>query len=115
MSGVTKGQLETQNVELLQAVKRLDKMNDEAMAIGRRARQDTGTAQLEADWYKRQRDTMIGFIEGDRKEQEKGPNFDSLTGHTIQRPTTRLDEFLDMMRQDPPELSLGDQNQRRRL
>ena len=101
MSGVTKGQLETQNAELLNAVKQLEKMNSEAMALARRARNDSDEIEVAAAWFKRQRDTMIGFIEGDRKDEEKGPDFDSLTGHTIQRPRTRTDEFLDMMRQDP--------------
>ncbi len=101
MSGVTKGQLATQNAELLNAVKQLEKMNQEAMALARRARNDTDDTQLAAAWFKRQRDTMIGFIEGGQKDRESGPSFDSLTGHTIQRPRTATDEFLDMMRQDP--------------
>lgn len=112
MSGVTKGQLETQNAELLEAVKKLEKMNVEAMALARRARNDADDVELAAAHFKRQRDTMIGFIEGDRKGEEKGPNFDSLTGHTIQRPRTHTDDFLDMMRQDP---EIVNTVQRRRL
>lgn len=102
MSGVTKGQLETQNAELLNAVKQLEKMNSEAMALARRARNDSDEIEIGAAWFKRQRDTMIGFIEGGQKERAAGPNFDSLTGLTITRPRTSTDEFLDMMRQDPP-------------
>lgn len=105
MSGVTKGQLATQNAELLEVVKKLEKMNVEAMALARRARNDTDHVELAAAWFKRQRDTMIGFIEGGQKDREKGPNFDSLTGHTIQRPRTSTDEFLDMMRQDPESMN----------
>ncbi len=112
MSGVTKGQLVTQNAELLEAVKKLEKMNVEAMALARRARNDSDEVEVAASWFKRQRDTMIGFIEGGQKDRESGPNFDSLTGHTIQRPRTATDEFLDMMRQDPEVVNM---QERRRL
>ncbi len=101
MSAPTKGQLQAMNEELQATNRKLEKMSSEAMALARRTRNDADELEAGLLWYKRQRDTMIGFIEGDRKDEEKGPDFDSLTGHTIQRPRTRTDEFLDMMRQDP--------------
>ncbi len=112
MSAPTKGQLQAMNEELQATNRKLEKMSSEAMALARRARNDSDEIEIAAAWFKRQRDSMIGFIEGDRKDEEKGPNFDSLTGHTIQRPTTRTDEFLDMMRQDPEVVNAAE---RRRL
>ena len=102
MSAPTKTELADMNRELQETNRKLEKMSAEAMSLSRRLRNDVDEVEMAAAHFKRQRDTMIGFIEGDRKDEEKGPNFDSLTGHTIQRPTTRTDDFLDMMRQDPP-------------
>jgi hypothetical protein len=101
MSGVTKGQLEAQNAELLEVVKKLEVQNAETMALARRSRNDTDAIHAAADWFKRQRDMMIGFIQAGQMFDKIGPNFDSLTGNTIQRPRTRTDEFLDKMSENP--------------
>ena len=106
MSGVTKGQLEVQNAELLQTVKRLEKMNSEAMALARRARNDTDDSEREARHFKEQRDRLVGYIEGNRPDRDRG----MASGGVVEmarpigepRPErTRVDDFLDAMRREP--------------
>ena len=103
MSGVTKGQLETQNAELLNAVKQLEKMNVEAMALARRARNDADDIERAAVHFKQQRDRLIGYIEGTRHDRDRN----LASGGVVVRPDiegptrTRVDEFLDQNRQEP--------------
>lgn len=100
MSGVTKGQLETQNAELLEAVKKLQKMNEEAMALARRARNDTDDAARDAAHYRGQRDRLVGFIQGYRKDIEKDIEDSPVYPPSIK--ISRVDAFLGECREDPP-------------
>lgn len=102
MSGVTKGQLETQNAELLEAMKKLEKMNVEAMALARRARNDADGADRNAAHYRQQRDRLIGFLQGYRKDIAE-PIVDE---SPVYQPTavsiSRVDAFLGECREDAP-------------
>ena len=100
MSGVTKGQLETQNAELLEAMKKLEKMNLEAMALARRARNDTELAESNAEHYRTQRDRLVGFIQGYRKDIEKDIEDAPVYPPSIK--ISRVDAFLGECREDPP-------------
>jgi hypothetical protein len=102
MSGVTKGQLETQNAELLNAVKQLEKMNAEAMALARRARNDTDEVELAAAWYKRQRDNLVGFLQGYRKDIEGVVVDEPVDTYGPRIQISRVDAFLGDCREDPP-------------
>ncbi len=114
MSGVTKGQLATQNAELLNAVKQLEKMNAEAMALARRARNDTDDVELRAVHFKQQRDRLIGFVQGYRRDIEH-PIAGASGAMMAREPVveiSRVDAFLGECREDPDPINTAE---RRRL
>lgn len=111
MSGVTKGQLETQNAELLEAVKNLERMNDKTMELARRARNDSDDARRESAHYRTQRDRLVGFLQGYRKDIEE----DIEDSPVYQPPSikiSRVDAFLGECREDPEPINTAE---RRRL
>ena len=111
---VTKGQLEAQNAELQTVVKNLEKMNLEAMALARRARNDTDDADRAARHFKQQRDRLIGFLQGYRRDIDKPLRSES--GAMSYQPETievsHVDAFLDDCREDPELINTAE---RRRL
>lgn len=111
MSGVTKGQLETQNAELLNAVKQLEKMNQEAMALARRARNDTDDVERVADHFKQQRDRLIGFLQGYRRDIEQ-PIAAAGAAMAYREPEpvsiSRVDAFLGECREDPEPINTAE-------
>lgn len=111
MSGVTKGQLATQNAELLNAVKQLEKMNQEAMALARRARNDTDDVELRAVHFKQQRDRLIGFVQGYRRDIEQ-PIGGAMMAREPSVEISRVDAFLGECREDPDPINTAE---RRRL
>lgn len=102
MSGVTKTQLEAQNAELLEAVKKLERMNDEAMALARRARNDSDDAGRDAAHYRTQRDRLVGFLQGYRKDIEGVVVDEPLDTYGPRIQVNRVDAFLGECREDPP-------------
>ena len=100
MSGVTKTQLEAQNAELLEAVKKLERMNDEAMALARRARNDSDDAGRDAAHYRTQRDRLVGFLQGYRKDIEE--DIEDSPAYPPSIKISRVDAFLGECREDPP-------------
>ncbi len=101
MSGVTKVQLEAQNAELLEAVKNLERMNDKTMELARRARNDSDDARREAAHYRTQRDRLVGFVQGYRKDIGE-PIEDTPDYSTPSIKISRVDAFLGECREDPP-------------
>lgn len=116
MSGVTKGQLATQNAELLEAVKKLQKMNEEAMALARRARNDADDVERASVKFKEQRDRLIGFVQGYRRDIEHPIGGAGAGGAMMAREPiveiSRVDAFLGECREDPEPINTA---QRRRL
>ncbi len=101
MSGVTKRDLERHNEELRETVQKLEKMNLETMALARRARNDTDEVELTAAHYRTQRDRLVGFLQGYRKDIEEDIE-DSPTYTTPSIKISRVDAFLGECREDPP-------------
>ena len=113
MSGVTKGELATQNAELLEALKKLEKMNVEAMSLARRARNDTDDVELAAAKFKQQRDRLIGFLQGYRRDVEHTIATGAAAAYRepeIQ--ISRVDAFLEECREEPEIVNAAE---RRRL
>ncbi len=117
MSGVTKVQLEKMNAELLVTVARLERMNDEAMALARRARNDTDDVERVSIHYKQQRDRLIGFVQGYRRDVEQSIASSAGGAASIYREPepvsiSRVDAFLGECWEEPEPINTAE---RRRL
>lgn len=101
MSGVTKGDLERHNEKLRQTIERLEKMNLDAMALAHRARNDAHDNGSNARHFKQQRDRLIGFLQGYRKDVgeiiEERPQYQPEPPIRI----SHVDAFLGECREDP--------------
>ena len=102
MSGPTRTEFAAMNDELQETNRKLEKMNLEAMALTRRARNDTDEVELAAAHYRTQRDRLVGFLQGYRKDIEESIEVDPVDRLAISPRISRVDAFLGECREDPP-------------
>ncbi len=98
---VTKRDLERHNEELRVTVQKLERMNDEAMQLARRARHDTDDAQADVIFYRQQRDRLIGFLQGYRKDIGESIEVDPVDRLAISPQISRVDAFLGQCQEEP--------------